>query len=38
MNAKPIIERLCLVLLAILVLTLTVPGLANAQGAGEMSQ
>ena len=38
MNAKPIIERLCLVLLAILVLTLTVPGLANAQGAGAVSR
>ena len=38
MNAKPLIERLCLVLLAILVLTLTVPGLANAQGAGAVSR
>ena len=38
MNAKPMIERLCLVLLAILVLTLTLPGVANAQAAGAVSR
>lgn len=38
MNAKLTIERLCVVLLAILVLSLTVPGLATAQGAGAVSR
>ena len=38
MNAKLTIERLCVVLLAILVLSLTVPGLATAQGAGAISR
>jgi len=37
-NAKLTIERLCVVLLAILVLSLTVPGLATAQGAGAVSR
>ena len=38
MNAKPIIERVCSTLLAILVLTLTPSGLANAQDAGAVSR
>ena len=38
MNATPTIERLCLVLPAVLVLALTLPGFANAQGAGAVSR
>ena len=38
MCAKPILEKVCLKLLAILVLTLTLPGLGNAQDAGAVSR
>ena len=38
MNAKTIIEKVCLMLLAILVPTLTLPGSANAQDAGAVSR
>ena len=38
MNAKPIIEKVCLTPLAVLVLTLTLPGLANAQDEGAVSR
>ena len=38
MNAKTIVEKVCLMLLAILVPTLTLPGLANAQDAGAVSR
>ena len=38
MNAKTIIEKVCLMLLAILVPALTLPGLANAQDAGAVSR
>lgn len=38
MNAKPIREKVCLTPLAVLVLTLTLPGLANAQDEGAVSR
>ena len=38
MNAKTIVEKVCLMLLAILVPTLTLPGLANAQDEGAVSR
>ncbi len=38
MNAKTIVEKVCLMLLAILVPTLTLPGSANAQDAGAVSR
>ena len=38
MNAKTIVEKVCLMLLAILVPTLTLPGPANAQDAGTVSR